>query len=693
MTNLPYRQANPNTSLFSQNLRWFDSANANHAYLEAQSFLKRGATKGYILRLDEACEQGSLEAIYNKALHIYKNEYNYAYNEQEVLKLLKFLLHQLHTYEGADFNIIPELNKEFPRLPHENFRLVNYYVDSQVAQPNKLNFHPYAQNQVNSALTSDTTSLLMSKLPRKFKSETHLAPVGQLQGESPVHCHTIREVTKINKADTSAIWIQKFPRSNSHGEEINIQIEAFASQVYRAMMLDNAPKNRVIYNQRGLIASVISKKIDQFVTLADFKPDNHSVDIASIARGVASAYVFEENDFRNVNCGFRITHGKKAEFIKIDHDQSFWSIVNQYRNQSESYAVPIDTSSLNNLLQLKAPTNHQRNWLDLSKIINTPEKLAEYRAGLYKYWLKSLVLDKNFFKAAVNAHISEPQLKKQILQHMTERRKHLLTSLFQLPEFRHYLLSNSQIIQEFDDEFAAYNKMITKEKDGADKASVFATQKRMTRLLLSGIQQELKAKYPALSKEQLNAYSDHIYQSFQILKHRQLAKDMTLNDYLAKLSPHLIHQICQNQPNSSEFQGQAIAKRLTEIVVVEHLTAELNKFSKRGLLQRLGDFFRGGWKKIKNLQQMVLSDNEPHVKLKAIQAYNDAPIAGHSLNEILKSSYKVIDVVESSSKACNGKTQIKTTAKETQGSHINLKQTNSSNHYPSPMTIRGIRNT
>ncbi len=697
MTQITIEQRKINQRTIKQITTFFNTTQlkrkkTEYAYIIAGLYLKNGETKEYAEWLETACELGSLNAIYDKATHLYKNEYGYMNNDSEVLSLLKGYLDQVYYMDNIFSETVDRTKNVFPRLQSEINKLANATHTQPITQQDTFKIQPVAQDKVKSSPKNLATNLGTIEVPRKFKSENAFAPVTQVQDSSFVHCHTIREVKKINKPKDSAVWIQKFPHDNQAGQKAIIQIEAFASQVYRAMMINNTPKNRATLNERGQISSVISKKIANFTTLADFKPKRNAVDIESIARGVASAYVFEENDFRDVNCGFRVVRGKKAEFIKIDHDQSFWSIVSERNGNFENYAIPIDISNLRNLLQLKTPTGNPRNWIDLTKIINTPKKLAQYQAGLYKYWLKSILLDENFFKVAVNAHISDSQLKKQIITHTNNRRKQLQLSLLKMPEFRTYLLKNPQVIQEIAIEFDTYNKMIAKEKDSADKTKVFATEKHMVRLVLDTIKLELKYKYQALSNEQLSSYSDHIYQSFNILKHRQLAKEMTLNDYLAKLSPHLIHQICQNQPNNSEFQGQAIAKHLTEMVVLEHLTAELNKFSKRGLLQRLGDFFRGGSEKIKTLQKTLLSNEELQIKLQAIKNYNEEPIAAHSLNETLKSSYKVIDVVESSSKACNGKTQTKTTAKETQGSHINLKQTNISNNYLSPMTIRGMRN-
>jgi|GEM_PF-2752184 len=625
--------------------------------------VKLSKEKLYQNWLNVHCEdkKENILALNIKARHLYNSEHGYSTDDKEILKLLKKWLEIFvkNSTPNEFKEAFEKLIKDFPRLATELTTLAAQIGVNKGHAPFVPEIKPLSQK-------SNVTVLQPIKpMPRKFKLHDNIErakviqqPITEKDGfrefSHPIaHVHKKSEKSSSSQVSKDEVWIQKFPRENHDYQPQTkiLQCEAFASQLYRVMMLDNAPKNRVVVDNKQRIKSIISKNIEGFIKLKDFyssKDKNYPIDEDSFAAGIVSAFAFEENDLRDVNCGFKFINGK-AVFVKIDHDQSLISATGTYHGfDNHQYYIPITQDNIANL-PLKPKRNAHRNtngpW-QIPADLNYDKR--KFEVAKHKYFLKHLLIGTGFVMDSAVAHIDDPVVRDRMINAYVERQNTLRQTLLEMPEFRNFVLCNPQIHAELIEQFQAFNNL-TKfnaiKDNGREQIGILGVQQRLQTLILDIIKINLKAKPGVVLDEKLyNALANSIYTTFNTLKRCQPDSQFNLVDYLKKLTPEMLNMAMNN---SQDYQS--LANDIAKSPILELFERKLAKFDERNILQKISDsIFRAQdtqkinllLEKFKNAKQNL------NAKIEAINNYAKAPAKGHPFNTMLLKEVECLQAIE-----------------------------------------------
>ncbi|MBX9704362.1 MAG: hypothetical protein K2X39_09445 [Silvanigrellaceae bacterium] len=164
-----------------------------------------------------------------------------------------------------------------------------------------------------------------------------------------LNSHQLMFLNKIgnsNDEKTKKRWIGKPDDSNKFYENQKY-IEVASGNIYRFYIGKLMPKYKIIKNGNKYV--VLSKEVDGFsdnsTTINEYIYNYTTKKPKNLAKILLTSMLLAENDLKIGNLALTKNSSGSFDFIKIDHDQSFYPLISTRRNQN----FVIDSGDLNEL--------------------------------------------------------------------------------------------------------------------------------------------------------------------------------------------------------------------------------------------------------------------------------------------------------------------------------------------------------
>lgn len=339
--------------------------------------------------------------------------------------------------------------------------------------------------------------------------------------------HTDVEITKTSNDVTYATRKSKktnlekgyFFKRSPAGRSIT-EFEAFNGFCYRLLLGKRHPKVRVVYNEDGTRAGLISRSFDQLVPFKDLikkgksKENFYEKVLESEAVKVyAAAYVEEDTDLNQGNYGIDAT----GFAVKIDDDRGTWPLTSKYASIHPDYSLSTfnvtqrDIENFPVLMDAKPQAWPIKPELQAKSLTDNPK----IKHDKYYIFLKRILIPREVYEAIGLATIQSEKQRKKFVDHKCKKTEDLKSVLFNTPEFRDYVMYNPQWKEQIISEFAEYNQDYKKSEDAHLKVDLSQIETNF-----DNIHREIYKKHGVIFPEIQNIMD----KMFMIFDYQQVAK-------------------------------------------------------------------------------------------------------------------------------------------------------------------------
>jgi hypothetical protein len=352
-------------------------------------------------------------------------------------------------------------------------RAIQVFINSKLYSENE-NKHLF--EQLNDYLQSLTTVLENSQqkplplLHKKYSSLQSIDKTNVSANQTSIACCSYHpEKTYIHKLYSSK-------------RSISV-IEPFNAICYQLLLgHERHPDVRAVFDENNQRYGVVSKKLEGFQSFHDRFLKNgeipRQVDLLQYqaVHILVAAYTEKENDLHGGNWGDVPDGNGGRRYIKIDDDQSTYSLTSRYlgigpqstlfRKVAAANAFPVTANDIREFPILSdasprcSPDRSDSGLINFNNIKNNEQFIKDK----FYMFLKRIVIPDDVYYNSAAATIPSLSKRNAYANDKCERTRELHNVLVNMPEFQNYLINHQDVIEQIIDEFKTYNQHYPKQK-------------------------------------------------------------------------------------------------------------------------------------------------------------------------------------------------------------------------------------